>query len=148
MVVRKISGEKGITLIELLAVIAIGGILIVLVISIFNNGQNQYSTQTTKVEQLTDIRYAAKVITKEIRKAEKVKVNKTGLELGTSPSIVFSFSSNEILQNGSTLVSGIEGFSVVKEDRTLQIKIVSSKQKGNNKSIETEIFIREGVMID
>lgn len=146
--VRKIRNAKGITLVELLAAITIGGILMVLIMSIFSNGQNQYSSQTAKAEQLTDIRYAAKVITKEIRKAEKIKVNSTSLELGIDSPVIFAYSNNKILQNGSILVSEIEGFLVLKEGRTLKIKIVSSEQKGNSQNIETEIFIREGVIVE
>lgn len=143
---RSLINEKGITLVELLAVIVIGGIITVLIMGIFSNGQNQYNNQTVKAEQLNDIRYAAKVITKEIRKAERVEVNSTSLKLGLDSPVVFTFTNGEILQNGLALVSGIKDFSVFKNNRTLTIKIVSTEHKGVNQKVETEIFIREGVI--
>lgn len=122
----------------------------VLIMSIFSNGQNQYSSQTAKAEQLNDLRYAAKVITKEIRKADKVEVNGTSLTLGTDSSVIFTFNniSNEILQNGSTLISGIEKFSVLQDGRTLDIQIVSSDEENQRQNFTTEIYIREGVLIE
>lgn len=145
---KNFKSEKGITLVELLAVIAIGGIISVLIMGILGNGQNQYNSQTVKSEQLNDIRYAAKVITKEIRKAERVEVSTSILKLGVDSPIVFTFSNEEILKNGITLVSGISDFSILKNNRTLTIKIVSTENKGDTQKVETEIFIREGVIYE
>lgn len=147
---NKFKNEKGITLVELLAVLAIGGIVMVLIMNIFSNGQNQYSSQTAKAEQLNDVRYAAKVITKEIRKSDKVEiVNSSTLKLGKSSHVIFTLNNkNEILKNGTILVSGIEKFNAnwdkEKEGELLKISIEGEELKGRNQNIDTEIFIRGG----
>lgn len=149
---KKFRNEKGITLVELLVVLAIGGIIMALVMGILGNGQNQHRSQTAKADQLNDVRYAAKVITKEIRKADKVVVvNSSSLNLGNASHVSLTLNNNRILQNDATLVSGIEEFTISwdeEEERLLKIKIVSSNQKGQNQKIETEIFIREGVGVE
>lgn len=143
--------DKGITLVELLAVLAIGGIVMVLLMSIFSNGQNQYSSQTAKAEQLNDIRYAAKVITKEIRKADKVISKQDEIILGESTPVKFEKVNGEILKNGTPLISNVSIFTIRKvtsTDRNMVINIESTDNKGKKQSIRTVIYIRDGVIIE
>ena len=97
--------------------------------------------------------FAAKVITKEIRKAEKVEVNENTLIVngsGTTQSI-FKQQGDTILKDQSPFVTGIAKFEVYYDDinnRILKMKIESIDQKGKKESIETEIYIREGVIIE
>lgn len=147
--IKKLKNDKGITLVELLSVIAIGGIVMVLIMSILSNGQKQYSSQTADAEQLNDLRFVAKVITKEIRKADKVEVNPNSLKLGTESPIVFTIANGEVLRNGSILATDIAELSFKPPiNGLLSIKIVGSKDNSRNQKLETEIFIREGVVIE
>ncbi|MDN7227020.1 prepilin-type N-terminal cleavage/methylation domain-containing protein [Planococcus sp. N064] len=148
---KQLRNEKGITLVELLAVLVIGGIVMVLIMGIFSNGQKQYSSQTAKAEQLNDVRYVAKVITKEIRKADKVKSINNVLELGKDSPIIFKQENNKILKNGITLMSKVSIFSVNRvtpNNRNLKITIVSTDANGKKQDIKTEIYIRDGVTIE
>ncbi|RNF41273.1 prepilin-type N-terminal cleavage/methylation domain-containing protein [Planococcus salinus] len=145
------ESEKGITLVELLAALVISSIIVVLAMNIFSTGQNQYNSQNIKVEQLNDVRYALKVITKEIRQADKVEIEDPHLKLGTDSSVIFTFEDGEILHNGVPLLLGIQEFPFEKDEkdnRILIIKVKSSEQKGKMQQLQTEIYIREGVIFE
>lgn len=147
--ISKLQNEKGITLVELLAVIVIAGIAMVLIMSIIGNGQRQYSNQSANAEQLNDLRYVAKVITKEIRKADRVEVFSDKLILGKESQVVFTFTNGEVFQNGSLLATDIEELSFEPpKDRLMRITIVGTKENSRNQDVKTEIFIREGVIIE
>lgn len=66
---RGLTNQKGLTLLEVLAAVTIISIIIVLLYGILFNSKEQYNSQTEKNEQLSDISYALKVITKDIRKS-------------------------------------------------------------------------------
>ena len=68
---KYIKNEKGLTLVEILAVIIIGSIIMLLISNVHLFGQKQYKSQSEKSRHLYDVTYAAKVITKEIRKADE-----------------------------------------------------------------------------
>src|SRR5699024_2493140 len=67
---KLLRNEKGITLAELLAVLAIGSLIMFLVIGLHVFIQKQYKSQSADVQNLTDITIAIKKITKDIRTAE------------------------------------------------------------------------------
>ena len=106
-------------MVELLAVIVIGSIIILLIFNVHLFGQNQYKEQSTKAEQLYDVTYVAKVITKEIRKAVsaetdglQLKVNKILiLNKDLSNEIIFKEENNQILMNGKLLAQGTVKFN-------------------------------------
>lgn len=144
------KNETGISLVELLAVLVIGSIILLLISNVHLFGQKQYKNQSLKAGHLYDVTYAAKVITKEIRKAEKVKWdgNTLTLTLNGAPPVLIQKQNNSILKNGSPFVSGIEKFQLILDNRKLKIIIESINQNGKKQKIETEIHAREGVIIE
>lgn len=134
--------EKGLTLVELLAVIVIASIVMMLVYSVLLTSTKQYNNQFEKNKQLTDISYAFKMITKDIRKTEKPQiVSNSEIDLN---GINYSKSGNTITRNGVLIARSIERFYVVEEDGKWIIEIKSSDRQGIEKTEKTEIYLRKG----
>lgn len=144
---KLLAQQRGVTLVEILAVIIIGGIVTVLILGIFSNGNKTYQNQTVKSEQITDMRYIAKVITKEIRMTDKISIIDKNLVLGSSDKKKFSLDNGEIKKNDEIIASNISILTFKLIDRTLFIEI-KSKENNNQHQLSTEIYIREGVVIE
>ena len=94
--------------------LVIGSIVLILISNIHVFGHKQNKEQSQKASSLYDVSYAAKVITKEIRKAESVKVKNNILTLNQDKpnQVIFKESNNSILMNGSPIVKDITKFIV------------------------------------
>nr|WP_106784515.1 prepilin-type N-terminal cleavage/methylation domain-containing protein [Lysinibacillus timonensis] len=148
-----IKNEKGLTLVELLAVIIISAILIILAIGIFSNGQNQAQNQVDKNNQLMDIAYVLKALTKEMRKTDIVEVpNSQTLKIKDN---VYAFNSSEkvITKDEKLFANHINQFEVRKEivliedDNATGIsniitKIIIEIESVNQIKQKTEIVLR------
>ncbi|MTD29616.1 PilW family protein [Planomicrobium sp. YIM 101495] len=146
---KYICNNKGITLVELLAVLVIGSIVMVLIMGIFSNGQKQYSIQTTHAEQLADVRYTAKVITKEIRQAERIKWTGTTMTIGNESPIVMTIGSDVILKGGQPFITHTKITGLRLDGSIITLTMESTSEEMNKKkTIETQIYIREGVVIE
>lgn len=80
-----INNDRGLTLVELLAVIVISSILIVTLTNIFVSGINEQTKQSKNNQNIVETSYALKVITKDFRKVQsynaetnEISVNCTG----------------------------------------------------------------------
>src|SRR5690625_4748482 len=82
---KQMANEKGLTLAELLATLAIGSIIFLLIISVLLSIQKQYNSQSDKVNNLTDITLAAKAMTKDLRSAQSVHlISESHMVISTS----------------------------------------------------------------
>ncbi|MDE0583196.1 prepilin-type N-terminal cleavage/methylation domain-containing protein [Planococcus sp. A6] len=140
--------DRGISLVELLAVLAIGSIILSLVIGIMVNGQKTYSQQTHSAEQLTELRYAIKVITKEVRSAEKLTIVEDRLVVQSSGRIVFELRNGQLWQDGSVLAERISELKFEVEDRILAISMETDGTIGKKQEVNVQIYLREGVEIE
>lgn len=140
--------DRGISLVELLAVLAIGSIILSLVIGIMVNGQKTYSHQTHSAEQLTELRYAIKVITKEVRSAEKMTIAENRLVVQSGGLIVFELRNGQLWQDGSVLAERISGLNFEMEDRVLAISMETDGTTGKKQEANVQIYLREGVEIE
>lgn len=140
--------DRGISLVELLAVLAIGSIILSLVIGIMVNGQKTYSQQTHSAEQLTELRYAIKVITKEVRSAEKMTISENRLVVQSGGRIVFELRNDQLWQDVSVLAERISGLNFEMEDRVLAISMETDGTTGKKQEVNVQIYLREGVEIE
>ena len=140
--------DRGISLVELLAVLAIGSIILSLIIGIMVNGQKTYSQQTHSAEQLTELRYAIKVITKEVRSAEKMTISENRLVVQSGGRIVFKLRNGQLWQDGSVLAERISGLNFEMEDRVLAISMETDGTTGKKQEVNVQIYLREGVEIE
>lgn len=141
---KMIQNEKGLTLVELLAVFAVGTVVLILMGGIIVSIQKQYNEQSTQTGNLFDVTYAAKVITKDARKATYASTDDHTLELGDT-TYTFIPDKQTIERNGDPLVKSIKEFhaeivSDPNKNSQLKLKIVSL----SNKKLETTITIRSG----
>ncbi|WP_427137106.1 PilW family protein [Psychrobacillus psychrodurans] len=142
------NNEKGITLVELLAAVVLASIVMLLVISVLMSGTKQYKNQLEKNNQLTDISYALKMITKDIRKTENPRIiSKSEIELN---GINYSKVGNTITRNGDVIARDIEiffvddGYETGKYDEKNIKWFIEIKSLDQKETKKTEIYIRKG----
>ena len=132
--------QKGLTLVELMAVIVIMSILFIFVSRIQLTSNDQYTLQTEKNNQLTDLSYTLKVLTKDIRKSGKApEIHGNTYRIG-SEIYVFDAATNSLLRNETLLAHSITAFSI-ESITSKKYKISISNQTDR---IDTEIVIRNG----
>ena len=144
----QLRNERGLTLIEVLAATVIGTMLILLIGNALLFGLKQYKNQSIKAQELTDVTFVAKVITKDIRKATEVKVDEVGNILiliidDDETKYELDDENNFLLKNNKELFERIDSFVVSESGSLLNIKIESKGKNGKVEKIETEIYIGE-----
>lgn len=132
--------QKGLTLVELMAVIVIMSIIFILISRIQLTSSEQYTLQTEKNNQLTDLSYTLKVITKDLRKSGKApEINGNTYTIG-SEIYVFDAATNSLSRNETILAHPITAFTI-KSITSQKYKIIISTPTDR---IDTEIVIRSG----
>ena len=142
------NNEKGITLVELLAAVVLASIVMLLVFSVLMSGTKQYKGQLEKNNQLTDISYALKMITKDIRKTKEPQIiSVSEIELN---GINYSKVGNTITRNGDVIARGIEiffvddGYETGKYDEKNIKWFIEVKSLDQKETKKTEIYLRKG----
>lgn len=136
------KSEKGLTLVELLAAVVLAALAMAIVYGLLMTGNKQYKNQIEKNNQLTDISYVLKIITKDIRKSvgpKKIDTNEIDLD-----GINYLFDGNAIKRNGVIVASSIDNFHVEVNNNKWIIVISSSAKEGIGKTEKTEIILRTG----
>lgn len=128
------KNEKGVTLVELLAALALLSIIMLLASSVHLFGQNQMTLQTKQIENQSDDRIAIKLIIKEIRKAQTVEVKSVNT-LTINGTDIYTLKDNTLRKGNDTFVSNINKFIVTKNGNQIKLTI------GNLP--ETTIYLRE-----
>jgi len=140
---KHLRSESGITLAELLATLAIGSIIIILIMGVFLTFNKQYSKQTGEIRDLTNISTGLQAITKNIRSATEVEIygNNDSVKI-TQPNrtITYELVNGNIEKDNVIFLRHIKNFYVeeIEEGKiTLEIK-ASDKQK-----VKTTIVLRK-----
>src|SRR5690625_2182136 len=119
--------EDGLSLVELLAVLAISSIIILFISTVHIFIQNQYNSQSTEVKELTDITIAMRAITKDIRSANKIEKSENPKEitivLDEGP-ISYIFENETLKRNGAPYIYELEDFEAIYNQPYIQLKIV------------------------
>lgn len=145
---NKWKNDQGITLIELLASLAILSIVILLVGSVHIFGQRQFINQTESASQGNELRYSLSVMSREVRRAESVTWDEDSRTL-TVDTIQFSFSENRLSRNGETIAENVKDFQASKnqeegkEEGKVDIMIAGTQpRQGQAKTYRTTIYLR------
>lgn len=147
------KSNKGVTLIELLAALALLSIVVLLASSIQIFGQNQTKNQTTEIQNQSNLRLAINMITKDIRRAKSgaenviVSVPNTELQINTinnnTPPIKYKLDKNILLKDDQPLVSNIKEFKLVKAVDNTNIVITITSNDLPQNSLATTIYFRK-----
>jgi len=134
--------ERGITLAELLATIAIGSFIILIITAVLLIVQRQYTDQSEAAQHVTDVTIALKTITKDIRSYdvdfEQSEANYIKFMNGN---YYYWDESKQVLQkDGADYVHEVKRFHVTYDDVEKIIAIEIESISG--KKVETELTIR------
>lgn len=141
--------EAGMTLIELLASIALLSVVLALAGAVHMFGQKQYITQSHSASQSNDYAYTLSVMSRDIRKNPfaSITVSETGDALVIGKRESFKKEGSTLLKNNAQILAeDVESFVVSSEPETKSIKIIlKSKAEKNNpsKEFQTTIYFRE-----
>ncbi|VDG97923.1 Type II secretory pathway, component PulJ [Lysinibacillus sphaericus] len=145
---NKYLNRKGVTLVEVLAVLVLLSLVFLLFMSTQLFGQREYSTQTQQISNEETLQFVIKDITREVRRIDdnskiKVDVQKSELQIGSS---VYFLINNELKKNSTILADNIEDFKLEfnSSKDTLDISIMTKGSTRTKEEIKTSIFLREG----
>ncbi|WP_299510788.1 prepilin-type N-terminal cleavage/methylation domain-containing protein [uncultured Rummeliibacillus sp.] len=158
---ENLHNEKGISLVEILAAIVIMSILSILILYLLTKSTTQYNEQLNEANQLNDISYVLKIITKEIRKTtvdniqpinNGIKINNTNYRLDNSTHTIYKYTGNpdDFSKNDEVLATNVEIFDIQRfsylnrAEWTITIKDMKKEGVHKAKEITTTIVSRSG----
>ncbi|WP_017472736.1 PilW family protein [Amphibacillus jilinensis] len=138
-----IKNEQGITLVELLGVLAILSIVIVLIGSAHLFGQRQFYHQTDQIDKQGEVRLVVSQLTTDLRKvtAESVSQSEGIWQIGTNR---YRHHGDIVYRNDHPLSDAIEIFdlTLLENGAAITIKSIANKQ-GRETEISTTIYYRK-----
>ena len=148
--ISKISlrNESGMTLVELLASIALLSVVLSLVGAVHLFGQRQYLAQSYSAGQSNDFAYTLSVISREVRKTSfaDVTVSESGDALLIGGAEAFSQQGEQLVKNdGQVLAEDVEDFVATADAETKSITIAlksMSEMNSQPKEYQTTIYFR------
>lgn len=143
--------ESGLTLVEVLATVIIGFLILLILYYVIGQSFNTYGKQITANQNLNKAAYALKVITKELRKVPTATVDENTCAL-TVGSKIYRFEAGTLYENNVALASDLQTFKATKGAFTeeancrnepstqVSIKLVTN----TNQVYATELILRKG----
>lgn len=138
-----IKKEEGITLIELLASLALLSVVIILIGSVHIFGQKQFSSQTEANSQANDLRYTLAMISREARSAKNLAISDTELHIDGN---IYKLDDTNLKKNNTIISTRVETFDVneLEKDKRIHIIIKSTlNQMSQREEYETIIYLRD-----
>lgn len=135
-----LKNNQGITLLEILLAITILSMVLILISQVQIMGQKQFINESNKVNHLENVRLAAKIITKEIRKENAFVIDGERLIIGTDE---YKLEGTDIVKNGTPFIHYIDDFQFSALAEGIDIEIISVADiHGKKESISTTIYLR------
>ncbi|MEH7118470.1 prepilin-type N-terminal cleavage/methylation domain-containing protein, partial [Neobacillus vireti] len=118
------NNEKGVTLIELLAAVSLLSLILLLASSVHILGLKQSSSQTSEIQNQSNVRLAMNIITREVRKASTVSfiniddTDSSNDQLKINGVDIYKLDNKNITKNANPLINNIQTFTLkkVKDD--------------------------------
>ena len=143
-----LRNESGMTLIELLASIALLSVVLSLVGAVHLFGQKQYLTQSYSARQSNDFAYTISAISREVRSAPfaSITVSESGDTLLIDGAVAFSQQGTQLLKNENQIMAeDVQEFLVTRDPATESIGILlksMSEMNSQPKEYQTTIYFR------
>ncbi|MCH1626577.1 prepilin-type N-terminal cleavage/methylation domain-containing protein [Ferdinandcohnia quinoae] len=137
-----IRNNKGVTLVEVIVVVALLSMVLLLINAVNIFGHKQLSNQSSHIENQSNARLAINILTKEIRSAKTVNVLDNVLTINDSDT--YTLDDYSIMKNDNVLISNIYELKIKMQNNKINLK-VTSNEGGNQHSISlsTIIYLRE-----
>jgi Tfp pilus assembly protein PilW len=141
-----VKNQKGVTLVvtlvELLAAIALLSIVLLLANSIHLFGQKQMTDQSTEIQNQSNVRLAMNIITKQIRKASTINVDNNGaLLLDTD---IYKLDNNNLTKNNQPFITNLQEFDLQYDGSKIKVTIADLPITNTPQTtLSTTIYIRK-----
>ncbi len=145
------KNSKGLSLVELLVVLALLGIILLLVFSPFFFSHNSFGRESEKSNTISDARAAMDYLTREIRKADEIEIMDVDeieegqeyllMELEGS-SYSFQPSEGAIYKDGVKAIQGLERVEISQEGKRIELEISMQDGKDGGYQLSSVINIR------
>lgn len=138
-----VKNQKGVTLIELLAAIALLSVVLLVANSIHLFGQKQMSDQTAEIQSQSNVRLAMDIITKRIRKASTISVDNNGV-LTLDNTDVYKLDNNNLTQNSQPIINNLQKFNIQYDGSKITVTIADLPNTNTPQTtLSTTIYIRK-----
>lgn len=140
---RMLKSEKGVTLIEIFAALALLSLILILAGSVDLFGQKQFNSQTAEIESQANVTLALNILTKEIRSANSVSASNNVLTVNTSDNTTntYALQGESLTKNNQSIITGLKEFLVGPASDHITIAITSSGEPPI--SLSTTIYYRK-----
>lgn len=138
--------NKGFTLIELVIIMAILGIILGVVVSVFAFGLNFFSDEDSAIVRQEDLRRVAVIFEKDVRKSASQIVTTSG-QCANIDTTIYCLDGNSVKKDGIVISKNIDNFSVYVDPAGSFIDIsLSSTVDNRNQDVDlsTRIYLRKG----
>lgn len=139
------KSDHGITLVELLAALAILSVVILLAGSVNIFGQKQFINQTESASQSNDMSYALSVMSQELRKVEgkTISVTEDGRKISTENDLTFELQGDQLLKNENVLIDGVSSMKAkLNGQASIEITLKTKSKRSKEKVYQTAIYFR------
>lgn len=145
-----LQNEAGITLVELLAALAIMSLVFLLVGAIHIFGQQQFRSQSESAHQANDLSYALTAMTSDLRRHAfnqvEVTENTITVQNGDGSTSTYSLTNGKLMHDDVVLIDNVSRFNAEKssDEKVLNLSLgISSNEPGvMDKDYETSIYFR------
>lgn len=140
-----LKNNRGLTLIEVLAAVALLSVILLLVGSLHVFGQKNFNDQAVQAENTAHLRLAMSWITKDVRRAEEVTYSSETNQLQMdNENITYSLTGDTLLRNNTQVIArNISTFAVHIEGDKVTINLESDESPtGRTIELSSEIFLR------
>ena len=147
------KNKKGLTLIELVIVLALIGILSSLLFFPILFSFENFDKQSKTVNEISTARATMEILSKEIRKANSVSVNNSGVNdililddnsyYFKDDNITKGLVKKHLTEKEVFLLGGMQSIFFLKDSRTVTIKIIINKENSDDFELSSVIYLRE-----
>lgn len=133
------KNERGITLIELVIVLALLGVVVSMMVSPIVFTYNNFNNQNERTNIISNARETMDYLTREIRKSNAVDIVDNKIIINAS---VYRLEDRILYKDDKKIIEGIDELNINKTDNAINIEIVIKDSGGKDHILSSTINIR------